>query len=64
MSSDHKGVYMPDYIKEKSELAHTYAEDGAYVSAVRVLQELAQAVQEHAATRRAEFETALGIGGD
>lgn len=41
-------VYMPDRIKERSELAHTYAEDGAYASAARVLEELALEVRNHA----------------
>ena len=35
-------------IKEQSELALFYAQDGAYHSAARVLLELADAVQEHA----------------
>lgn len=39
--------YMPDQIKHMCELAHTYAEDGAYASAARVLEEIAKAVREH-----------------
>lgn len=41
-------VFMLDYIKERCELVHTYAEDGAYGSAARVLRQLAYEVQEHA----------------
>lgn len=41
-------TYMPDYIKTQSELAHTYAEDGAYMSAARVLETLAVMVRGHA----------------
>jgi len=36
------------YVKERSELATTYAEDGAYRSAERVLRELAETVKQHA----------------
>lgn len=41
---------MRAYIKERSELAHTYACDGAYYSAARVLEELTKTVQQHADT--------------
>lgn len=39
---------MRDHIKERSELAHTYACDGAYLSAARVLQDLATTIKAHA----------------
>lgn len=39
---------MRTYIKERCDLAHTYAEDGAYRSAARILQECATTVQQHA----------------
>lgn len=39
---------MRDHIREKSDLAHTYAEDGAYHSAARILTDLAKEVSEHA----------------
>lgn len=41
-------VDMRDRIKERAELAHFYAEDGAYYSAARVLGELADEVRAHA----------------
>lgn len=41
-------VYMPDHLKERCELAKVYAEDGAYHSAARVLQDLADEVKAHA----------------
>lgn len=41
-------VYMPDFIKDRCDLAHAYAEDGAYQSAARVLRTLAEEVQAHA----------------
>lgn len=39
---------MREHIKEQSSLAHTYAEDGAYRSAARVLEKLAKEVSAHA----------------
>lgn len=39
---------MRDRISEQSELAHMYAEDGAYQSAARILSRLAEEVQLHA----------------
>ncbi|MEQ9244505.1 MAG: hypothetical protein RLO21_00805 [Nitratireductor sp.] len=37
-----------ELIREKTELAKLYAEDGAFHSASRILRELAAAVQQHA----------------
>lgn len=39
---------MRDHIRERSKLAHTYAEDGAYHSAARILTQLAVDIAEHA----------------
>ncbi len=44
---------MRDVIKERSELAHSYACDGAYFRAAQILTELAGAVQQHADRNRA-----------
>jgi ATP-dependent protease HslVU (ClpYQ) peptidase subunit len=38
---------MREFIKEKSELALIYAEDGSYSAAARVLEDLATRVREH-----------------
>lgn len=51
-------IYMPAYIQEKTDLANTYAADGAYASAARVLEDLAEFVREHA-DRIAEQERPL-----
>lgn len=51
MASENKTdrpVDMRDRIKEQCELAHFYAEDGAYYSAARVLRDLAEEVGQHA----------------
>jgi hypothetical protein len=39
---------MYDRIRERSDLAHTYAQDGAYTRAAQILTELAQEVTRHA----------------
>jgi len=39
---------MRNHIKERSELAHTYACDGAYVRAAEILEELAATIRRHA----------------
>lgn len=41
-------VHMPTYIKEQCDLALTYAEDGGYQSAARVLFNLYGEVKQHA----------------
>ena len=46
---------MRDHIREKSDLAHTYAEDGAYHSAARILTQLASDIAEHALSVDAEM---------
>lgn len=43
-----KAVDMRDVIREKCGLAQTFADDGAYHSASRVLAELAETVKAHA----------------
>lgn len=48
ISEAEKPDHIPHYIRKQSELAHTYAEDGAYVSAHRVLAELTEEVRKHA----------------
>lgn len=50
-----------DYVREQAELAVTYAEDGAYGSAARVLRELARVTQEHAERVHAELAAAERI---
>lgn len=37
--------HMPTYIRERCDLAVTYAEDGAYRSAARVLSDLAKEIE-------------------
>lgn len=39
---------MREHIQHRCDLALTYAEDGAYISAARILRELAAEVKEHA----------------
>ena len=39
---------MREHVREQAELAISYAEDGAYASAARVLRELARVTQAHA----------------
>lgn len=39
---------MHEHIKERTELATIYAEDGAYATAATILEELANEVREHA----------------
>lgn len=46
--NDKEMIYVPDYIKERTELAHTYAEDGAYNRAAEILEEIAKYVRNHA----------------
>jgi|WetSurMetagenome_2_1015567.scaffolds.fasta_scaffold430908_3 hypothetical protein len=48
---------MREHIKEQCELAITYAEDGAYMSAARVLHKIAQETHNHAMRVAAMFET-------
>lgn len=38
---------MRNHIKERADLAHTYACDGAYSRAAQILEELAQTVRAH-----------------
>jgi KaiC/GvpD/RAD55 family RecA-like ATPase len=52
-----KQVDMREYIKEQCELAITYAEDGAYMSAARVLYKIAQETHEHVLKVAAMFAT-------
>lgn len=48
-----KAIYMPDYIKEQCDLAHIYAEDGAYQAAARILRKVATVVTAHAENLKA-----------
>ena len=41
-------IHMPSHIREQTELARIYAEDGAFQSADRVLADLAREVNAHA----------------
>ena len=43
-----KAIIMHERIKERTELATIYAEDGAYATAATILEELAKEVREHA----------------
>lgn len=54
-NSDH----MPTFIQQQANLALTYAEDGAYESAARVLEQLAEQTRKHADAVRATFEAAM-----
>lgn len=54
-----KSVFMPDYIQERCELAHTYACDGAYGTAARILRELTENVQAHADCNAAALDAAI-----
>jgi hypothetical protein len=53
-----KADYLPMYevIREKCDLAITYAEDGAYASAARVLREIAELTQQHVERVNKSFE--------
>lgn len=56
-----KTTTMHEHIKERTGLAHTYAEDGAYSSAARILEELALEVRDHA-NKIARFENPSARG--
>jgi len=47
---------MRELIREKTDLAVTYAEDGAYISAARTLEDLAKQVRAHADRVYAELD--------
>ena len=57
---DPKPVIMHERIKEQCDLAHFYAQDGAYHSAARVLTELAAEVRAHAERNTALMEQGAG----
>lgn len=54
-----KTVFMPDHIQERCELAHTYACDGAYGTAAKILSELTKTVQAHADRNRRALDAAI-----
>lgn len=57
---DEPRVDMREVIKDQSGLALFYAEDGAYHSAARILQELADRVKAHAQANTERMAKALG----
>lgn len=52
-------VDMREHVKEQCDLAHSYACDGAYVSAARVLRNIAREVESHAIRVDAQRKAAL-----
>lgn len=57
-----KTVFMPDHIQERCELAHTYACDGAYGTAAKILFDLTKTVQAHADRNRLALDRAIEAG--
>lgn len=53
---------MRDYLKEQTALAHSFACDGAYHSAAKILEELALSIKAHAVASDKRLNEMMGRG--